>query len=34
MVDFIIGVQKNQRGRIDDMFDNVGLDNQKVKKRW
>jgi len=27
------GVQKNQRGRIDDMFDNVGLDNQsKVRK--
>lgn len=30
---FMGGVQKNQRGRIDDMFDNVGLDNQaKVKK--
>lgn len=27
------GVQKNERGRIDDMFDNVGLDNQaKVRK--
>ena len=27
------GIQKNQRGRIDDMFDNVGLDNQsKVRK--
>jgi len=27
------GVQNNRRGRIDDMFDNVGLDNQaKVRK--
>ena len=27
------GVQKNERGRIDDMFDNVGLNNQaKVAK--
>jgi hypothetical protein len=27
------GVQKNEPGRIDDMFDNVGLDNQaKVRK--
>ena len=27
------GVQNNRRGRIDDMFDNVGLDNQsKVQK--